>query len=56
MANDGTGAPTLSDMGTGFAIATGGVLTLFIAAPPNGSVSVSWAAPSQFLPDLRLRA
>lgn len=24
-------------MGTSFAIATGGVLTLFIAAPPNGS-------------------
>ncbi|MBS3980337.1 MAG: DUF2793 domain-containing protein [Rhodobacteraceae bacterium] len=35
--NDGTGAPTLTDMGTPFAIATGGVLTLFIAAPPNGS-------------------
>jgi hypothetical protein len=39
--NDGTGAPTLSDMGASFAIATGGVLTLFIAAPPNaGSVWV----------------
>ena len=37
VANDGTGAPTLTDMGTSFAIATGGVLTLFIAAPPNGS-------------------
>jgi hypothetical protein len=24
-------------MGTGFAIATGGMLTLFISAPPNGS-------------------
>ncbi len=35
--NDGTGAPTLTDMGASFAIATGGVLTLFIAAPPNGS-------------------
>lgn len=35
--NDGTGAPTLTDMGTSFAIATGGVLTLFIAAPPNGT-------------------
>jgi len=35
--NDGTGAPTLTDMGVPFAIATGGVLTLFIAAPPNGS-------------------
>jgi hypothetical protein len=29
--------PTLTDMGASFAIATGGVLTLFIAAPPNGS-------------------
>ncbi|MBA3911449.1 MAG: hypothetical protein C0524_16625 [Rhodobacter sp.] len=37
VANDGTGAPTLTDMGAAFAIATGGVLTLFIAAPPNGS-------------------
>jgi hypothetical protein len=37
VANDGTGAPTLTDMGAPFAIATGGVLTLFIAAPPNGS-------------------
>ncbi len=37
VANDGTGAPTLTDMGAGFGIATGGVLTLFIAAPPNGS-------------------
>jgi len=37
VANDGTGAPTLIDMGASFAIATGGVLTLFIAAPPNGS-------------------
>lgn len=37
VANDGTGAPTLTDMRTSFAIATGGVLTLFIAAPPNGS-------------------
>ncbi len=36
-ANDGTGAPTLTDMGASFAIATGGVLTLVIAAPPNGS-------------------
>lgn len=35
--NDCTGAPTLTDMGASFAIATGGVLTLFIAAPPNGS-------------------
>jgi len=35
--NDGTGAPTLTDMGASFTIATGGVLTLFIAAPPNGS-------------------
>jgi hypothetical protein len=37
VANDGTGAPTLTDMGASFGIATGGVLTLFIAAPPNGS-------------------
>lgn len=37
VANDGTGAPTLTDMGASFAIATGGVLTLVIAAPPNGS-------------------
>lgn len=35
-ANDGTGAPTLTDMGASFGIATGGVRTLFIAAPPNG--------------------
>ena len=35
--NDGTGAPTLTDMSAPFAIALGGVLTLFIAAPPNGS-------------------
>jgi hypothetical protein len=35
--NDGTGAPTLTDMGASFAISTGGVLTLFIASPPNGS-------------------
>lgn len=37
VANDGTGAPTLTDMGASFAIATDGVLTLFIAAAPNGS-------------------
>ena len=37
VANDGTGAPTLTDMGASFAIATGGVLTLFIAAAPNGN-------------------
>jgi hypothetical protein len=35
--NDSTGAPTLTDMGASFAIATGGVLTHYIAAPPNGS-------------------
>jgi hypothetical protein len=35
--NDGSGAPTLTDMGAPFAIAQGGVLTLFIAASPNGS-------------------
>jgi len=37
VANDATGAPTLTDMGASFGIATGGVLTLFIAAAPNGS-------------------
>ncbi|MDP3262717.1 MAG: hypothetical protein U1E06_12680 [Tabrizicola sp.] len=37
VANDGAGSPTLTDMGASFGIATGGVLTLFIAAPPNGS-------------------
>ncbi len=37
VANDGTGAPTLTDMGAAFAIATGGVVTLFIGAPPNGA-------------------
>jgi hypothetical protein len=31
------GAPKLIDLGASFAIATGGVQTLFIAAPPNGS-------------------
>ena len=36
VANDGTGAPTLTDMGASFGVATGGVLTLYIAAPPNG--------------------
>jgi len=35
--NDGTGAPTLIDLGASFAIATGGVLTLFIAAAPNAA-------------------
>ncbi len=39
--NDRTGAPTLTDMGASFGIATGGVPTLFIAAPPDaGSVWV----------------
>ena len=37
VANDASGAPTLRDMGASFAIATGGVLTLFIAAPPDGT-------------------
>ena len=37
MVNDGTGALTLTVIGASFAIATGEVLTLFIAAPPNGS-------------------
>ncbi len=35
--NDGTGTPTLTDMGAIFGIATGGVLTLYIKAPPNGT-------------------
>jgi hypothetical protein len=35
--NETTSAPTLTDMGASFAIATCGVLTLFIAAPLNGS-------------------
>ncbi len=39
--NDASGAPTLVDMGASFAIASGGVLTLIIAARPNaGSVWV----------------
>ncbi|NUB46756.1 hypothetical protein GEU84_020395 [Fertoebacter nigrum] len=38
VANDGTGAPTLTDMGASFAIATGGVLTLYVAAAPNAAV------------------
>jgi hypothetical protein len=37
VANNGAGALTLTDMGASFGIATGGVLTLYIAAPPNGS-------------------
>lgn len=37
VANNGTGAPTLVDIGASFAITTGGVLTLFIGALPNGS-------------------
>ena len=36
VANDAIGAPTLTDMGASFAIAIGGVLTLFIAAAQNG--------------------
>jgi hypothetical protein len=35
--NDGSGAPTLTEMGASFSIATGGELALFIAALPNGS-------------------
>ena len=35
--NDAIGAPTLTDMGAGFALATGGVLTLMIAAMPNAA-------------------
>jgi hypothetical protein len=37
VANDGTGVPTLTDMSASFGITTNGVLTLFIAAPLNGS-------------------
>ena len=37
VANDGTAAPTLTDMGASFGIATSRVLTLFIVAQPNGS-------------------
>jgi hypothetical protein len=37
VANDASGAPTLVDIGASFAIATGGVLTLTIAAVPNAS-------------------
>jgi hypothetical protein len=37
VANDGTGAPTLTDLGASFAIATGGVLTLYVAAAPNAA-------------------
>ena len=33
--NDASGAPTLTDMGASFAIATGGVLTLFVAGTSN---------------------
>ena len=35
--SDGTGAPTLTDMGASFGIAKGGVLTFFTTAPPNES-------------------
>jgi len=38
IASDGTGAPTLTDMGASFVIATGGVLSLFIAAKLKGSL------------------
>ena len=37
VANGSTGAPTLNDMRASFGIATGGVLTILIAAPPDGS-------------------
>ncbi|MER2509583.1 MAG: hypothetical protein ABTQ27_12615 [Amaricoccus sp.] len=36
--NDASGAPTLGDMGASFAIATGGVFTLTIAASPNAGL------------------
>lgn len=35
--NDAAGSPTLVDLGASFAVATGGLYTLFIWAPPNGS-------------------
>lgn len=35
--NDAAGAPTLTDLGAGFALAIGGVLTLTIAAVPNAA-------------------
>ena len=37
VASDGTGAPTLTDTGASFVIATGGVLSLMIAAKLKGS-------------------
>lgn len=37
VAIDAASAPKLIDMGASFSIAAGGVLTQFIAAPPNGS-------------------
>lgn len=37
VANYGTGARTLTDRRASFTIATGGMLILPIAAPPNGS-------------------
>ncbi len=37
VANEEAGTPALTDMAASFTIATGGVLTLYIAAPPNGS-------------------
>jgi len=39
VAIDAAGAPKLIDMGAIFGIAAGGVLTLFIAAPPVLSAS-----------------
>jgi hypothetical protein len=35
VAIDAARAPTLTDLGASFIIATGRALTLFIAAPPN---------------------
>ena len=37
VSNDASGSPTLVDLGASFAIATGGVLTLMVAAAPNAS-------------------
>ena len=38
VANDGTGAPALTDKGASFAIATGGLLTLYVAGAPNAAL------------------
>lgn len=35
--NDAAGAPTLTDLGASFPVATGGLLTLYVYAPPNAA-------------------